>query len=95
MIIHYTGIGAKENGIHTEQEFLDIMNKEITHKDWNKNKGQRDKAEIILNLIQLQFLNWVLPDDFIFFTLKDWIEYADAGTYDTLEQAKKDRGFRC
>ena len=35
MIIAYTGIGAKKNGIHTEQEFLDIMNREFTHKDWN------------------------------------------------------------
>lgn len=90
MIIGYTGIGAKKNGIHTEQEFLDIMNKEITHKDWNKNRGKRNKAEIILNLIQLQFKDWVLPDDFIFFTLNDWIEYSGAGTYDTLEEAKKD-----
>ena len=35
MFILYTGIGAKTDGIHTEQEFLDIMNKEFTHKDWN------------------------------------------------------------
>ena len=90
MIIGYTGIGAKKNGIHTEQEFLDIMNKEITHKDWNKNKGQRGKGEIIHNLIQLQFKDWVLPDDFIFFTLKDWIEYSGAGAYETLEEAVKD-----
>ena len=66
------------------------MNKEITQKDWNKNRGKRNKAEIILNLIQLQFKDWVLPDDFIFFTLNDWIEYSGAGTYDTLEEAKKD-----
>ena len=89
MIILYTGIGAKKNGIHTEQEFLDIMNKEITYKDWNKNYGKRSKMEIIQNLIQLQFKDWVLPDDFIFFTTKDWIEYAGAETYDTLEEAKK------
>lgn len=25
--IYYTGIGAKKSGIHTEKEFLDIMNK--------------------------------------------------------------------
>ena len=83
MIIAYTGIGAKKNGIHTEQEFLDIMNKEFTHKDWNNS---------ISWPAQLQFKDWVLPDDFIFFTLQDWIEYAGAGSYDTLEQAKKDLG---
>ena len=45
-----------------------------------------------MNLIQLQFKNWVLPDDFIFFTLKDWIEYSGAEIYETLEEAKKDMG---
>jgi demethoxyubiquinone hydroxylase (CLK1/Coq7/Cat5 family) len=25
--IYYTGIGSKENGMHTVEEFLDIMNK--------------------------------------------------------------------
>ena len=44
MIIGYTGIGSKKNGLHTEQEFMNIMNKEITHKDWNKNDGHRNKA---------------------------------------------------
>ena len=83
MFILYTGIGAKTDGIHTEQEFLDIMNKEFTHKDWNNS---------ISWPAQLQFKDWVLPDDFIFFTLQDWIEYAGAGSYDTLEQAKKDLG---
>ena len=85
MIIGYTGIGAKKNGIHTEQEFLDIMNKEITHKDWNN-----DKSLPAIICGGLKFKDWVLPDDFIFFTLQDWIKYAGAGTYDTLEQAKKD-----
>jgi len=82
MIIGYTGIGAKKNGIHTEQEFLDIMNKEFTFKDWNNSRDIWPP--------QLQFKDWVLPDDFIFFTLKNWVEYAGAGTYDTLEEAKKD-----
>jgi len=35
MVIFYTGIGAKKNGIHTEQQFLDIMNKQFTWKDWS------------------------------------------------------------
>ena len=61
MIILYSGIGAKKNGIHTEQEFLDIMNKTTTWKDWNNSVSWPE---------QLQFKDWVLPDDFIFFTLK-------------------------
>ena len=69
--ILYTGIKANKNGIHTEQEFLNIMNKEFTHKDWNNDPTQWSQ--------QLEFKDWVLPDDFIFFTLNDWIEYAGAG----------------
>ena len=57
MKIYYSGIGAKKDGIHTEQEFLDIMNKEFTHKDWNKGISWSE---------QLEFKDWVLPDDFIF-----------------------------
>jgi hypothetical protein len=30
------------------------------------------------NEIQLNFKDWVLPDDFCFFTLDDWIDYAGA-----------------
>jgi hypothetical protein len=78
MKILYTGIGAKQGGIHTEQEFLDIMKKEFVCKDWNKDAGQRDLGTIIQLLHQLQFKDWVLPDDFIFFTLNDWIEYSGA-----------------
>jgi len=81
MIIAYTGIGAKKNGIHTEQEFLDIMNREVTNKDWNNSVSWP---------AQLQFKDWVLPDDFIFFTLKDWIEYSGAEIYNTLEEAAAD-----
>ena len=79
MIIYYTGIGAKKNGIHTEQEFLDIMNKEFTHKDWNN--SVRWPA-------QLKFKDWVLPDDFIFFSLKHWIEYAGARTEEAISSCQ-------
>jgi hypothetical protein len=78
MIILYSGIGAKKNYIHTEAEFLNIMKKVVTWKDWNKT---------FFLPIQLQFKNWYLPDDFIFFTLNDWIEYSGAESYDTIEEA--------
>ena len=57
MIIAYTGMGAKKNGIHTEQEFLDIMNKEFTFKDWNNSVSYP---------IQLQFGNWVYLTNLFF-----------------------------
>ena len=69
MIINYTGIGCKKGYHHTTEEFLKIMNKEFTLKDWNNSISWPE---------QLKFKNWVLPDDFIFFTLYDWIEYSGA-----------------
>jgi hypothetical protein len=74
MKIYYTGIGCNNNGIHTEDEFLNVMRKEFVHKTW--------KYE--LQLIprekhwQLKFKDFVLPDDFIFFTFNNWIEYSGA-----------------
>ena len=79
MIILYSGIGAKKNYIHTEQEFLDIMKKECVLKDWNNSISWPE---------QLQFKDWVLPDDFIFFTLNEWVEYAGAEKYASLEDAQ-------
>jgi len=74
MKIYYTGIGCKMSGYHTIDEFLNIMKKEFTHKDW--------KHELTIfsreTHYQLQFKNWVLPDDFIFFSLDDWLEYSGA-----------------
>ena len=74
MKILYTGIGCNETGEHTEKEFLNIMSKEFTHKIWRFEllEIQREYH------YQLKFKDWVLPDDFIFFTLSDWIEYSGA-----------------
>ena len=75
MKILYDGIGSNPTGIHTEEEFLKIMSKEFTHKNWS----------YILKIIktrkqhyQFDFKDWILPDDFVFFTLTDWIEYSGA-----------------
>jgi hypothetical protein len=72
----YSGIGAKEDYNHSIEEFLEIMNREFTHKKWNE-----DIIYIMLgreNHYQLQFKDWYLPDDFVFFTLHDWLEYSGA-----------------
>lgn len=74
--ILYSGIGAKESGEHSTEEFIEIMNREFTHKDW--------KNCIIYTLLgrenhyQLQFKDWYLPDEFVFFTLEDWLDYSGA-----------------
>ena len=75
MNILYTGIGCNPTGEHTEEEFLTIMSREFTHNDWRailqniKNREDHD---------QFVFKDWILPDDFVFFTLDDWIEYSGA-----------------
>ena len=70
MKIYYSGIGCNKSEEHTENEFLNIMNKEFTNKVWNKIPRE--------NNYQLEFNDWILPDDFIFFTLTEWIEYSGA-----------------
>ena len=72
MKIFYTGIGSNISGEHTENEFLNIMNREFTHKIWNLEKIPREHH------YQLKYKYWILPEDFIFFTLTDWIEYSGA-----------------
>ena len=74
MKILYTGIGCNESGEHTEKEFLNIMRKEFTHKTWRFELKEIPRE----NHYQLRFKDWILPDDFIFFTLLDWIEYSGA-----------------
>ena len=69
MKILYTGIGCKKDHTHTKKEFIHIMNKAFTWKDWNNDISWSE---------QLNFKDWILPDDFIFFTLSDWIEYSGA-----------------
>jgi hypothetical protein len=69
MEIFYTGIGCSKTEFHTEREFLNIMDIQFKNKRWNCNGMIKE---------QLQFNDWILPDDFIFFTLYDWIEYSGA-----------------
>ena len=74
MKIYYTGIGCNRTGEHTENEFLSIMNREFTHKTW---RYELEKFPREYHY-QLKFKDWFLPDDFIFFTLTDWMEYSGA-----------------
>ena len=75
MKILYDGIGANPTGEHTEEEFLKIMSREFTHKDWRAILRTIHKRE---DHEQFVFPGWILPDDFVFFTLVDWIEYSGA-----------------
>jgi hypothetical protein len=75
MKILYDGIGCNPSGVHTEEEFLKIMRKEFTHKDWSPILRLLRRKE---DYYQFNFPGWILPDDFVFFRLVDWIEYSGA-----------------
>jgi len=76
MTILYDGIGADPSRVHTEERFLEIMKRDIENKKWQKLSDENFAMWFFENEFQLKFKDWVLPDDFCFFTLEDWIEYA-------------------
>jgi hypothetical protein len=71
--IFYTGIGAKESGIHSIEEFLNIMKNAPLHYYEMTSLG-----------FQMEYKNYLLPNDFVNFTLQEWIEYTGA-TYNNSE----------
>jgi hypothetical protein len=75
MLIFYTGIGARGKNFHTELEFLKIMEREFTNKLWGYEMRKIPDGEVHP---QLDFGEWILPDEFIFFTLEDWLIYSGA-----------------
>ena len=77
-MIHYDGIGADPSGVHSEERFLEIMKSTTTDKKWQRLPQDNIVNWIYENEIQLKFKDWVLPDDFCYFTLDDWIEYSGA-----------------
>lgn len=65
--ILYNGIGAKESEIHSIEEFLNIMKHASPHYYEMTQLG-----------FDMEYKNYSLPDDFIKFTLEEWIEYSGA-----------------
>jgi len=67
--IRYSGIGSKESEIHTVDEFLDIMKSEEALKHY---------FEMTSYGIDMEYKNFVLPKDFLIFTLDEWLDYSGA-----------------
>ena len=65
--ILYSGIGAKETEIHSIEDFLNIMKHALPHYYEMTQLG-----------FDMEYKNYLLPDDFIKFTLEEWIEYTGA-----------------
>lgn len=77
-MIHYSGVGADPSGVHTEERFLEIMKRDVENKKWQRRPETNPINWLYENEIQLKFKDWILPDDFCFFELDDWIDYAGA-----------------
>jgi hypothetical protein len=65
--ICYTGIGAKESGIHSIEEFLNITKNASSHYYEMTSLG-----------FEMEYKNYLLPDDFTKLTLEEWIDYSGA-----------------
>ena len=65
--IVYSGIGAKESEIHSIEEFLNITKNASSHYYEMPSLG-----------FEMEYKNYLLPDDFTKFTLEEWIEYSGA-----------------
>jgi hypothetical protein len=65
--IFYSGIGANDSGIHSIEEFLNITKNASSHYYEMNSLG-----------FDMEYKNYLLPDDFTNFTLDEWIEYSGA-----------------
>ena len=65
--ILYSGIGSKESEIHSIEEFLNIMKNAYVHYYEMTSLG-----------FDMEYKNYLLPYDFIEFTLEEWIDYSGA-----------------
>jgi hypothetical protein len=68
--IVYSGIGAKESEIHSIEEFLNITKNASSHYYEMTSLG-----------FDMEYKNYLLPDDFTKFTLEEWIDYSGATKY--------------
>ena len=73
MKVFYTGFGSNRTGEHSIQEFMNIMNNIFTMRVWTPYE-----REYYYTIPELKFRRFKLPEDFITFTIRDWIDYAGA-----------------
>ena len=70
--IHYSGIGAKETELHSIEEFLNIMKHASPHYYEMTSLG-----------FDMEYKNYLLPNDFTQFTLEEWMDYSGATQCDS------------
>lgn len=69
--IVYSGVGANESEIHSIEEFLSIMKHAESHY-----------YEMSFYGFDMEYKKYILPADFINFTLEDWLDYSGAEYHD-------------
>ena len=70
--IVYSGIGANHSEIHSIEEFLNIMKSAEGHYYEMSSLG-----------FDMEYKNYLLPTDFIKFTLEEWLDYSGAIYYNS------------
>ena len=70
--IRYSGIGANESQIHSIEEFLNITKNAASHYYEMTSLG-----------FDMEYKNYLLPTDFIKFTLEEWLDYSGAIYYNS------------
>jgi len=72
--IRYSGIGSNDSEIHSVEEFLNIMKSEDSLKHY---------YEMSSYGIDMEYKTYILPYDFIKFTLDEWLDYSGAVYYES------------
>jgi hypothetical protein len=72
--IFYNGFGANPSEIHTIEEFLNIMTHPESHTHY---------YEMTFYGVDMEYKNYILPEDFTKFTLEEWLDYSGAEYYES------------
>jgi hypothetical protein len=72
--IRYSGIGSNDSEIHSVEEFLNIMKSEDSLKHY---------YEMSSYGIDMEYKKYILPYEFIKFTLDEWLDYSGAVYYES------------
>jgi hypothetical protein len=76
-LIYYSGIGADEKNIFTEQEFVNMMRDLYINKDLCKEKD----LDYSIEYVRRDKPTVVLPEGYKTFTVDDWLDYSGGMKY--------------
>ena len=80
MYILYEGPGARSDNIHTIPEFLKIVHMVYMDSDAHWKFSITDIDTSVSYTVQWK--QWILPDDFVFFSLEDWLDFTSSNAFE-------------